>query len=391
MGRLGPDIALFSLIRASLVCLFLVTLSPSRTDASIALSINDAKIENGAKVEFRQVSSSIENIDSVRLSQMKVTETLEHKFSVCADLDATRGVNEYGFVNYVFYVRSKSGSDKAPFTRFDFQGTPSGSFLDRKTDIEFTVTDSNGTTDVGSILLPVHSFFGENAISVSPGDDSDVPVHLSGDTLLLRVENKLQDLSVTILNAEIRPGDNTVWKNAPALRGELSADHPVVLDPRSKRTLEWRFDPNPWKALARSLVPLSKADETLTCTIVCASALGGFRRPVEIAYTVHFYPTPIWLATMPALGALAASVLVFFGVKKNRGLKRLLAAAGINILLALIIEVAGILLWTYSDSKFVLVGIDLNPLLLLPAMFVGIVSGIYGFKIVGMILGEAKD
>jgi hypothetical protein len=89
------------------------------------------------------------------------------------------------------------------------------------------------------------------------------------------------------------------------------------------------------------------------------------------------------------LGALAGGLVMFFGVRKDSGFRKFFKYLWPNVVLALIIEVIAIVLFSFDNSKIQIGVVNLNPTLLIPAACLGAVSVLYGFQIVEKWLGKA--
>src|ERR1700734_322326 len=79
-------------------------LCPRSTFASVDMTIDDARFDNGGRVVFHKLDSQPATFDAARLRNMLTGETQGHRYTVFLDLDSITPTT-YGFTNYDFYLR----------------------------------------------------------------------------------------------------------------------------------------------------------------------------------------------------------------------------------------------------------------------------------------------
>jgi hypothetical protein len=80
---------------------------------------------------------------------------------------------------------------------------------------------------------------------------------------------------------------------------------------------------------------------------------------------------------------------MFFGIRRDSGPVKFIKYLWPNLILAVIIELVAIVLFSFDDSKIQIGAVNLNPTLLIPAACLGAVSVFYGFQLVEKWLGKA--
>ncbi len=335
---------------------------------------------------------------------MVAGQTDDNQYAVFADVNSIT-VNA-SFENYDFYVRSTSAVASAPLTRFTFQLTPYDSFPDQDKPVHIHLV-SGAQDQTVELLIPVHSLKAGTSLWTQP--DANAKVHLAGDTISVDLQNKYL-LPVTITGARVEPVLLTHWTAQPILASSV----PVILGPdenNNHTTLVWKVQPRAWGVLKDSLLPFSAnpfsagsgsagssgrgqggdtdAIENLEFKIDYVSAQGGFPHTLGAIRRVYFYPSFPALVGVAGLGALAAGLVMFFGVRKDAGSLKFLGYLWPNIILAVIIELIAIVLFSFDNSTVQIGVVNLNPTLLIPATCLGAISVFTGFQLVEKWLGKA--
>jgi hypothetical protein len=392
-----------------LVCLFVLIaamLSPlalGTPPSTLQMKIDDIKFDNGAVVKFLERGSEQTLVKLEDLRKMNAGETDDHQYTVYADLDATQVFPS--FENYIFYVRPVSAGASEPLTKVTIQATPYDSFPDQSKSVQIHLLD--GVHDhIIELLIPVHSFRAGNFLRTQV--NAAARVHLSGDTISVDLQNKYL-IPVKITGATVvPPAQSSHWTSQPVLVSTI----PIILsaDENNNRTsLVWTVQPKAWGVLRDSLIPFSRtnskdgsssdsstsgtedsdAAENLEFSIDYVSEQGGFPHTVKVQRSVYFYPSVPALVGVVTLGALGAGLVMFYGIRKDSGVRKFLKYLGLNLVFACIIELLAIALFSFDKSKIQIGVVNLNPTLLIPAFCLGAVSVFYGFQLVEKFLGKA--
>ena len=384
------------LVTLSLRCIpFQTTLA-----ADLHMKIDDVKFDNGAVVRFLETSSTQTTVPSETLKKMIAGQPDDKRFTVFTTVDE---ITAYpSFENYIFYVRSASAAE-VPVIRFTVQAVPYDSFADQVRVLRIHLLD--GTMDRSvEMSLPVHSLKSGNYLWAKT--NAVAKVHLSGDTISIDLVNKYL-LPVKITDATIEPDSPSHWLPKTELQKVL----PIILgsdENNNHVALVWKVQPRALGVLRDSLIPVSsavtgegssdsKADseqnvaavDHLVISIHYVPEQGGFDHPIRVSRSIFFYPSVPALVGVSVLGAVVGGIIMFFGFRKDTGLRKFLNYLAPNIVLALFIQFIAIVLFSFDNSKVQIGVVNLNPTLLIPAGCLGAISVLYGFQLIERFLGKA--
>jgi hypothetical protein len=370
--------------------------------SDLQMKIDDVRFDNGAVVKFLSVASDQVPVNPDTLSKMRAGQTGE--YIVFADVGSIT-VNP-SFENYDFYVRSTSAPLNAPLTRFSFQVTPYDTFPDQDKTVQIHLLEGAQVRTV-ELPIPVHSL--KAGTSLWTQLDANVKVRLAGDTISIDLENKYS-LPVTITDARVAEVPTAHWTSQPVLVSSV----PLVLgsdENNNRTTLTWRVQPRASGVLHDSLIAFStnsskegsgsggsaasgadhetEALDNLEFSIGYVPTEGGFPHTLKAHRSVYFFPSFPALAAVASLGALAGGLVMFYGIRKDSGSLKFLKYLWPNIILAVIIELIAIVLFSLDHSNIQIGVVNLNPTLLIPAACLGAISVFYGFQIVEKWLGKA--
>jgi hypothetical protein len=402
---LGDDFLSFAALvprPLAMVAVMLFPLAFGTLGSDLQMKIDDVRFDNGAVVRFLSVGSSQVPVNPETLKKMIAGQTGE--YTVFADVDSIT-VNP-SFENYDFYVRSASAPLNASLTRFSFQVTSYDTFPDQDKPVQIHLLDGAQDRTV-ELSIPVHSL--KAGAFLWTKQDGNVKVHLSGDTISIDLQNKYP-LPVTITDASVAEVPTAHWISQPALASSV----PVVLgsDENNNRiTLTWKVQPRASGVLRDSLIAFStnptkegsgsagpaasatdhetEALDNLEFSIGYVPTQGGFPHTLKARRSVYFVPSFTALTGVASLGALAGGLVMFFGIRKDSGSLKFFKYLWPNIILAVIIELIAIVLFSLDNSKIQIGVVNLNPTLLIPAACLGAISVFYGFQIVEKWLGKA--
>jgi hypothetical protein len=372
--------------------------------SDLQMKIDDVKFDNGAVVKFLGVGSTQINVSQNALRKLIAGQTDDNHYTVFADVDATTVYPS--FENYDFYVRATSAAADSPLTRFTIQATPYDTFPDQNRPLRIHLLD--GVQDrLVELSIPLHSLKAGNSLWAQT--HAIAKVRLSGDMISVDLWNKCL-VPLTMTGATVSPVQSSHWVSQPVLVSPL----PIALgsdDNNNHTTLVWKVQPRAWGVLRDSLMPFSASaskqssassgspesgtdqgsdtTEDLEFSVDYSAAQGGFPHNLKVYRTVYFYPSLPALMAVACLGALAGGLVMFFGIRKDSGPGKFFKYLWPNVVLALIIEVIAIVLFSFDNSKIQIGVVNLNPTLLIPAACLGAVSVLYGFQIVEKWLGKA--
>jgi len=393
---------LFTSVAVIAVALLSVALGSHAAD--LQMKIDDVKFDNGAVVKFLESGFTEISVAPDTLKKLVAGQTEDNRYTVFADVDA---ITVYpSFESYDFYVRAASAAASTPLMRFTVQATPYDTFPDQNRSLRIHLLD--GTQDrIAELSVPLHSLKAGNSLGAQT--HAIAKIRLSGDTISVQLWNNCL-VPLTVTGASVAPVQTSHWISQPVLVSSL----PITLDSDENNkhaTLVWKVQPRAWGILRDSLMPFptsgskqssgssgaatsgtdqsTDAIEDLEFSVDYSATQGGFPHNIKVNRSIYFYPSLPALMAVACLGALAGGLVMFYGIRKDSGFSKFLKYLGPNIVLALIIEVIAIVLFSFDNSKIQIGVVNLNPTLLIPAACLGAVSVLYGFQIVEKWLGKA--
>ncbi len=360
----------------------LLSLSPVRPLAAqstdVSLELDSKKLEGGSEFQFLTQSSAQENSLPFSLQDDAVRAANTPVYSLAINLNTIHLDKYQTYFHYDFYVFPKASP--SAITHFFVIGKPIGPFPDRMADVSFRVGPSS-SAEAGSITLPVVSTAGE-AVLVPPEFPKAQDIPLSGTgVVILRLENRLTNLPLTIRNTSAAVPHNSYWQVVELHNGTPRNAGELVLTPQgvSEGKLTLYLVPKTFSAVAASFLPLSArpSHDTIAVTLDCAT-LGGAIHSVPFNVPIRFSPWGPTLFLAAAVGALLGSVIPPLTVT-GRAWSAWPRALAVAVLFALLAEGIALLLAS-AGSQVRLVGVDLDPYQLLPAAVIGCIVGVTGFK-----------
>jgi hypothetical protein len=298
-------------------------------------------------------------------------------YDVAIDLKTIRWAGDCAcFRYYIFYVRAH---DTQAVTRHKLRAEPLGMFPDQVVTVKLIV-EQGTRTDTADVPLPVAAGPGNQpAEGLTLGiDDGMLRVPLWGPkqvSLRLHKTWAIVPLSVAV---EVTPEANEYWNKKPQV-----ATPTVDMRQITQADLDVALEPTFGSAVQASLLStsLDKAHTALRAKVTYRNEY--FQdRPLsfEQSIPVRFWPSLGWLALSLVVGVALGSLLRLLTpaaarVRWSVWFKATLAAA----LAALILWCIGALLVSF-DSKFVVVGYDLDPRQILPTLLLGAICGLLGFE-----------
>jgi hypothetical protein len=155
---------------------------------------------------------------------------------------------------------------------------------------------------------------------------------------------------------------------------------PFNLAPDATEVLQVDVQPETWRAIETSLVPIEtdKEHATLQIDVPYTNPVFGNRTGVvQTSVPLRFRPSILTLLAALVVGTLLGSLIPLLA--KRSGLLTWSRATATAIVVAIILELAGIFL-VANNSKFVLFGFNLDPWQTLPVLLLGIANGLLGFE-----------
>jgi hypothetical protein len=356
-------------VRLALSVCVLLALVPSGA-AAMELTLYNVITESG-RFEFDRGDEEVLTDPPTGSGETRVASA--GPFRVWIYLDEIKQAR-FGYFKYQLYVRDTAAGPSGPITLFTFQGTPVGTFDDQISLVEFDIT-ADGVKVPGKIRLPIFGSIASDALSSKTYTDP-LSVFLATEKVIpVPFRNESKGMPVEVRNVRISPGDPSLWKPNAA-----TAFTPFTLDPgaTANENVQIRLVPRTASALASAMVPggSERTDDTIKVNVEYATK-GRSARELAITVPVRFVPWPPFLFLVAIAGA-------FFGTlvppaAKRRKWQDFWRALGTAAIVTVIIEAFAMLL-VANNSKFRLLGFDLDPFQMLPAALLGVLVGLGGFK-----------
>jgi hypothetical protein len=233
------------------------------------------------------------------------------------------------------------------------------------------------------IALPVASAPGlepKPLLAISRSEARPEHVSLGGTTRIrLAVKNLTKRMMVVVpSDIVVRSDPADLWRAATASMREPA---PLTLAPDATETLNLELQPETWRAIEASFVPIEtdKPHASLEVEVPYTNPLFGNRTgSAQASVPLRFRPSILTLLGALVLGTLLGSLVPLLGAKRAR-LLMWSRATGTAIVVAIILELVGIFL-VANNSKFVLFSFNLDPWQTLPVLLLGIANGLLGFE-----------
>lgn len=344
----------------------------------LRFELHDLTLIDG-KVEFHVLGGgSAVAVEGLPLGTERFSPGGTTSYAVYADLEAIRP-GKYN-AQYQYELIAVPRADAAGARRFVALGYPAGNFMDALADVRFEVHKGR-VIETGTIRLPVFSFSGPHLLGceshlpleqISLGRPLDIP---------LRLTNLVEGLPIRIRTVDPPTSEGAGWSDlAFAHEGRVGSEHGFEIPPGglSEGALRVVGQPAPLAALRGGFFPVApgKPHDRIAFSIHYASR-GGVERPMRVEIPVRFVPSPLALVLALAAGTLLGSLAALaLGGNTARTWPRALVSALATALiawgLAMVLMVA--------DSRFRLLGFELDPFQLLPTALIGAVFGLGGFR-----------
>jgi hypothetical protein len=346
--------------------------------AAIPCSALDFSIPQPAKVPGGEVRfNTIVASPADKLPEPDQVVSTPH-YKVYADLDGIT-YRPHGFFSYTIYVIPKPGVEGNP-TRFTVNGEPVGTFPVQKAVVEFVISEG-GNEEKNWISLPV-SGTDATGYLVTPSWTEPEDVELPGETEIpLLLQNALPEWPVSVVGVQ-QPSRKKVWSKVRLSFMDSEENEFKEFDilpgrPVNDRVV-LRLKPNSAQALTQLF--FSRAGGSVHEKVVATldyRAPWGVPGSLAIEIPVRFVPWPPLLFLAVAVGTLLGSVIPILTGQRRRS--RWPRAFTASLLIAIVMELLAIVLQSH-DSQFRLLGVELDPFQLLPAMLIGIFMGLLGFR-----------
>jgi len=377
--------------RRRIVAVLMLALGTS-PGLALDLELSPVELGDGGKVKFD--NSSCEPADSLPFSPN--SDEVDRFSLPHYDVYSRNGdiVLRKAFARYKFYVKQKEAG-----TVFEcrINGLPSGPFLPQLADVTLYVVNEGGAKEPVAIRLPVFNLKSQAYLSYPPWEEPQEVEIGSGTEIPVKLHNLLKDWKVRVESVNLT-SPQSHWAQADFLANgkEQFAPFEIAADHQSDK-LTVKLAPKTWMTLSKALFsrPSQKKGEKLTASVDYTASLGLKDTETEtLSVDIPVLLIPWW----PLL-FLAVTFGTFFGslipvlVKKQRRWKNWPSAFVASWVTAILGELLAMLL-VWSNSEFRLFGLALDPFQLLPSAFIGILSGLLGFKsfdiVQGLIPGLGK-
>lgn len=315
-------------------------------------------------------------------------ETGNHKYSAFLDPAGIRAVPASPLGEYTFTVLIKPKGDSNWYS-YDVIATPFGDFADFVDDVQGTV-GQGADADTLTIRLPLHSAQYKDDLVWRNDDPNDqsrtLQVKVSdsqGPTIPLH--NNLKNLTIHITKVEVKRTCTQCWQDTqPGVVDIPSADgQPVPLNIRPKAL----------SALVSTASKIKRdaAHDSLTVTVYYNVDQGGPAKHTQFDVTVRFSPS-FWQLSMVVIAGSLLGLSLRGVLEKLRPIKKgaatnqqtasgwkslgkTTAHAGTTLFLTSV-GVALLIVVAFSDSKLVILGLDLDPRQMVPAFIIaGYIAG----------------
>lgn len=372
------------------MCLALLAFCSARPISATpsTIAIDDLTIDPQGQTGMRftnSIATSLVRVDAGERMKMRGYASDDGFYIVYVAFDKTSPTTPPSDINYYLYSQAATvGGDM--FTEHVVVGTPRGDFSDQWSWVKYHLTE-NGTHS-GSLEIPVHSFSNAALISVEP-DSSAGTVYLSQPQhkITFSTKNSLKGFEVTLDSADLTSDNDYYWKWSDTdHRYHVSFDVGNSNPPWSLFTaplngIVW-VRPNLWRSLSGSAGAFKSGQfqDVLNLTLRYNAGLGGNPRAVSVPINIRFKP-PWWsLFCCAVIGAFLGSLVTLFfpDTWKGKTPARTIESA---IVLAVVAEFLGLLMFQSDDSKLIVAGFNLNPTEVLPALGLGLLVGLLGLKV----------
>lgn len=329
----------------------------------------------GTSVQFS--TSDGGNVPRAAIARLplRTQETQSHLYSVSVDT-STFILDKFQRFSFDAYVDPQ----QAPGTtvhKYTVSEDPIGPFLDNISTISFHIKGAAGE-DVGTISLPLHSKDGSDNLNLAlPDDPLKVGSGAASSSSELGLNNKLENLHVLLLDSHIRS------VQCPECWQSLSVTPNVkTLAPQKGTSLNVERRPNTLKALARSMFMLNPKvpHDILLISVSSVSEQGGLTAEQEFHLPVRFTPPALWLAIAVVVGAVLGSLLRLWvtdepssSPPRRRPLPSP-AQIGTTALIAIVIWLLALVLFSYTDTQVKILGFSFDPSQLPPAFLIALLA-----------------
>lgn len=344
----------------------------------LRLELHDLTLIDG-KVEFHVLGGgSPVAVEGLPLGTERFSPGGTAGYAVYADLDAIRPGKYNAQYQYELIAVPRAGAAGA--RRFVALGYPAGNFMDALADVPFEV-HSGKVVETGTVRLPVFSFSGPHLLGcqshlpleqVSLGRALDIP---------LRLTNLVEGLPIRVRTVDPPTSEGDGWSDLAFVhQGRVGSGHEIEIPPGGLSEGDLRIvgQPAPLAALRGGFFPVApgKPHDRIAFSIHYASR-GGVERPMRVEIPVRFVPSPLALVLALAAGTLLGSLAALaLGGNTARTWPRALGSALATALIAWGLA----MVLVAADSRFRLLGFELDPFQLLPTALIGAVFGLGGFR-----------
>lgn len=260
-----------------------------------------------------------------------------------------------------------------------------GTFAPQRLPVNFSASLDGKKEESGTIDFPVFALNSSNYLSYAPCSDEHLTVALSGETdicLELKSPLALQDLQIG--------GQVPIESRHPEYySGDIRARE-ASSDPSK---IELHLRPRFWSVLGASLADVANSlptsnggtqssadDDLITGMVLYQATFSPIVMYLRMSVPIRFYPGLPRLFLFCVAGVIVGAFL--HSVARDRKLltpKRWRTLVAL-VVLGVVIEAAGIVLFDQTQTSVKVAGVDLDPSRLLPAFLLGVAVGVAGLK-----------
>jgi hypothetical protein len=337
---------------------------------------------DGSGMDFRTTSAKL---DAPREDQeLAQIDTDNGRFRVQVDLRSVPWDNGCRCFRYVFYVQRLAGPSGGDVVRYRVQGEPRGRFDDHVARVKLEITDG-GLADTGTISLPIATNLPPRDLLAEVNRGEIRRIGLQGEqTLEIRLKNTLNSLPLVLdPGAQFQARDKSLWDGDPKRTADTSE---IVVQPDETRVIQVTVRPKALNALGASFPPRAPdiAHTTMSVWMNYHTESVGKLRTLAIELPIRVEPNLVTLAAFLLLGVLLGSLIPPVTGQLKGTWKQWPKAFVGALLVGIVLELVGMLLVS-SNSKFILLGFDLDPFQSLPTLLLGATVGFLGFRAVSLL------
>lgn len=322
------------------------------------VSLDPVSFGSGDRVTFKTYPGDSVSRDSRPFKPQYSYQTDNQLYSVFFDPESFTFDPKCGCFTFELVVRTTAES--GPAWVVSVRGDPVGRFADVLEDVDVRIQTSPSEVSHGKVKIPIHSADYDEAIEVVKDPDQPLLVVRLSDTHKpgITLHNRLHNFAIHVSDVQLQPRCDQCWTVSPTSGIDVPANSQV--------TLPLNIQPRLIAALFATAFILKRDSphDTIDAAFTYSADQGGIPRQLPFQIKVRFNPS-FWELTLAVLaGALIGTLLRWWwDPAYSRITKKLVAQ---SIVLAAVAEFVAVIAASF-DSKFVLLGFDMDPRQFVPA------------------------